>query len=257
MNNKLKSGIYKITNIVNKKVYIGSASFLNKRKGNHFDKLKTNKHYNKKLQNAFNKYGNENFIWELIEYCEKSNLITREQYYLDTILFAQEYIRKENKKFEELGYNISPLASSRLGVKCSEETKNKLRELKLKQGKLPPRKFTTEQKKFYSNQFKKLHKEKRIPPRSYTKEQKEEKSEFMKNRYKQGLESPLKNSKFREMGILKRLKSVLQLDLNDNFIKEYKSATDAAKQLNISNKPISGCCTGEKKTYRGFKWRFK
>ena len=60
--------IYKITNIINKKVYIGQTIVgLLERKRSHLCGLRNNKHKNKKLQNAVNKYGIENFIFEEID----------------------------------------------------------------------------------------------------------------------------------------------------------------------------------------------
>jgi hypothetical protein len=53
-------------------------------------------------------------------------LLQREQYYLDTLLFAQNWINKIDKKFNLLGYNICPIAKSCLGLKHSIETKLKL-----------------------------------------------------------------------------------------------------------------------------------
>lgn len=49
-------------------------------------------------------------------------MLDREQYYLDTLLFAQEYINKSSNKFLELGYNINPVAKNRLGSTQSKET---------------------------------------------------------------------------------------------------------------------------------------
>lgn len=51
------SGIYKITNVVNNKVYIGLSIHLNKRWGEHKNDLIKNKHFNAHLQNSVNKYG--------------------------------------------------------------------------------------------------------------------------------------------------------------------------------------------------------
>lgn len=56
-------GIYVITNTVNNKIYIGKSINLRKRKNEHFNKLRQNKHENSKLQRAFNKYGEENFTF--------------------------------------------------------------------------------------------------------------------------------------------------------------------------------------------------
>ena len=76
--NKEGSGIYIIINIITQKIYIGSASFLYKRKGNHFDSLRDGKHKNKHLQDSYNIYSKENFLWFILERCEKEILIERE-----------------------------------------------------------------------------------------------------------------------------------------------------------------------------------
>lgn len=73
----MKSGIYQIRNINNNKLYIGSAVNLIKRKNGHFSALFKNKHENNKLQNAYNKYGKETFIFEILEYCEVIDLIIK------------------------------------------------------------------------------------------------------------------------------------------------------------------------------------
>lgn len=114
------SGIYGIRNLVNNKIYIGSAINFRKRKNSHFSALKKNRHHNNHLQRAYNKYGNSNFLFFVIEFCDKDVLITREQFYLDQNKSAQ----------REYGYNIREIASD-YGT-CSEETKaiisNKIKE---------------------------------------------------------------------------------------------------------------------------------
>lgn len=77
------SGIYKIINIIDKKVYIGQSIHLSKRKKEHFKDLELNKHANRHLQYAFNKYGKENFLFEILERCEESELDDREIYYIN------------------------------------------------------------------------------------------------------------------------------------------------------------------------------
>jgi len=52
-------------------------------------------------------------------------------------------------------------------------------------------------------------------------------------------------------------KSIIQLDINDNFIKEWSSIIAASKELKISSSRISECCTGKAKTTNKFKFRFK
>lgn len=107
------SGIYKITNIVSNKFYIGSAVNIVARWSSHRCNLNKNKHTNKYLQSAWNKYGKENFIIEVVEEVEsKLNLIDREQFWIDTL---------------KPQYNLAITAGSRLGTFHSEETKMKFR----------------------------------------------------------------------------------------------------------------------------------
>lgn len=110
--NKRISGIYKIMNLINNKFYIGSAVSLLSRYHTHKNSFVKNKHNNKHLQSSVNKYGIENFKFEVIELCEKENLLIREQYYIDTL---------------KPDYNICLTAGNSLGVKRSEEYKDKQR----------------------------------------------------------------------------------------------------------------------------------
>lgn len=53
-------------------------------------------------------------------------------------------------------------------------------------------------------------------------------------------------------------KIVIQMDLNENFIKEWSCINDAYRFLNIKNgSHISSCCTGNRKTAYNFKWKYK
>jgi GIY-YIG catalytic domain len=107
--------VYKIINIKTNKVYIGSCIYgLNKRKITHLHNLRNNKHHSKKLQNSFNKYGEDSFIFEVIESCIKENIIQREQYWID-------YFNSYNK-----GYNSTPKAGNCEGRPVKEETRLKI-----------------------------------------------------------------------------------------------------------------------------------
>lgn len=117
-----ESGIYKITNEVNGKFYIGSSQNLRRRWLEHKRNLNRNKNEpNMRFQNAWNKYGEGNFRFEVIEFVKDVNkLMDREQYYLDLL--------KPYRK--EIGYNVSSYADRRLGVKPSAETRRKMSEAK-------------------------------------------------------------------------------------------------------------------------------
>lgn len=76
------SGIYKITNLFNNKVYIGQSVNLLKRKKDHFIYLRNNNHDNQHLQRAYNKYGAKNFKIETVVQCDISKLDEMETYYI-------------------------------------------------------------------------------------------------------------------------------------------------------------------------------
>lgn len=80
-----KSGIYCIVNTDNQKKYVGSSKNLYQRLMKHRAYLRKNMHENQKLQNSWNKHGEESFQYFILEFCSIENLIQREQFYIDTI----------------------------------------------------------------------------------------------------------------------------------------------------------------------------
>jgi len=120
MSCKYKTGDYQIKNLVNDKVYIGSASRVIKHRcsygfagrfSKHLSMLKNNKHHSKYLQNAWNKYGEKNFKFEILAECPSEYCLKLEQWFID------------NLKPE---YNMNPNASSCLGRKLTKEHKLKI-----------------------------------------------------------------------------------------------------------------------------------
>lgn len=81
--NRKKSGVYKIVNQNNGKIYIGSACVLISRFNSHFSLLKNNKHDNAHLQNSYNKHGADSFLFSIVELASVEDLLLREQHYLD------------------------------------------------------------------------------------------------------------------------------------------------------------------------------
>jgi len=112
----MKNGVYKIRNLVNGKLYIGSAA---QRRGivqrwhTHKKLLRKGKHYAIHLQHAWNKYGADAFAFEVIIYCDPENCLMYEQIALD-------HYKPE--------YNTLQIAGNRLGFVVSDITRSKLRE---------------------------------------------------------------------------------------------------------------------------------
>lgn len=113
--NKLKSGVYRWTNNVNGKSYIGSSQNLGIRLQQYYGKSLVNTK-NSLIYKAILKYGHENFTLEILEYCDKNLTIEREQYYFDLL---------------KPMYNILLVAGSPLGRKLPLDVRIKIGQSKL------------------------------------------------------------------------------------------------------------------------------
>lgn len=80
-----EGGIYRITNLTNERIYIGSTYRFKSRARNHSNDLVANRHLNRFLQNDYNKCGTEAFLFEVIEVVsgERKLRVEREQYHID------------------------------------------------------------------------------------------------------------------------------------------------------------------------------
>lgn len=132
-------GIYRITNLINRKSYIGKTGMnFGDRWDCHRSLLNTGKHNNTHLQRAWDKYGAENFEFAIIEVVENSDQLNDLE-----IKYIAEYM--ENGMSYNLhlggdgGYNLGKHLSEEtkrkigeknrqnmLGRKASEETKKKM-----------------------------------------------------------------------------------------------------------------------------------
>jgi hypothetical protein len=79
----MEIGIYKIVNQINGNFYVGSSKNIRRRWKEHLQKLKSNNHQNILLQRSWNKYGENNFRFEIIEECKLEHLLERENFYLN------------------------------------------------------------------------------------------------------------------------------------------------------------------------------
>lgn len=110
--NKNKSGVYKITNLVNNKIYVGSSTNLSRRFACYYSFMFIDRRKSSLICRAMLKYGYSNFRLEILEYCPVENILEREQYYLDLL---------------KPEYNILTTAGSSLGYKHTEEAISKFK----------------------------------------------------------------------------------------------------------------------------------
>lgn len=187
-----QSGVYKILNKINNKCYIGSSSNILFRWSVHKYHLNYQKHINKKLQRAWNKYGKNAFIFTIVELCgtTKKELEDREQYYLDSL---------------KPDYNILLKAYSGLGRPTSEKTRKKISK------KLRGKKVSEETRKKMS--LAKLGKPSPIKGRALTKEHKEKIAIAKKG------EKHIKKGKLSKEQVFDIYRQIPFLDIREDILK--------------------------------------
>lgn len=113
-----KSGIYCIMNVLNGKRYIGSSKNLYNRLRTHLSLLKSNRSHNKHLQSSWNKNGENNFIFTVLEYCNEEIRFSREQEFIN-------FIKPEYNFSEEVIANIGRVLTNEEKTKISKTLKQK------------------------------------------------------------------------------------------------------------------------------------
>jgi group I intron endonuclease len=228
-----KSGIYMIRSISHKnRFYIGSAICLRLRHNKHFLDLQKNTHHSIKLQRHYNKYGRSDLVFIILEFCDNDHLKMVEQFYID----------KLNPYF-----NCSKNAYSRLGLKHSPESIEKMRLAKIGKHISPNTEFKKGQVGIRLGQSPSLETREKISKTSkatYTQERKE----HLRNLYK-GKPFPL-NARMARVEQMK--KPILQYDLNNNLIKKWNSMSEGSVFLNISLFRIRNVLKGKTLQANGF-----
>jgi len=232
--------IYGIVNKINGHKYVGSAVNFYKRKTIHLRQLKKEIHHSDYLQRAWTKYGEDNFEFIILEKVDKKeDLLIREQWWID------------NSNSE---YNVCKVAGSSLGVKRSDETKEKCRLAHL--GEKHPE-WRRKLKSEAQGGEKHWQYGKKMPD-----EVKQKKSESMKKFFKTNTH-PMKGKKStlteqsKESMIDKLSIPIQQYTKEGEYIRDWKSAKEAGTELNIFPTNITTCLKGKVKTAGKFIWKYK
>ena len=214
-----ESGIYKCTCTANGRSYIGQAQDLSSRRKHHINDLNNNKHANSHLQRAWNKYGADNFQWEILELCHIENLNDREVYWIEVF-----------DAFHN-GFNMTMGGGGIRGYKATEDSKQK-RRLKMLGEKNPMYGRTGKLNPAYGRNMSGENSP------SFGKHHTEESKE--KNR----------QSHLGKNNICS--KAVICVETNELFW----SMGEAGRNKNCSDTTICKCCKGVKKTAGGYHWRY-
>ena len=222
------TGIYKISfyNSENNKFYIWSASgkfgFYGRWKS-HKNLLKNNKCKQSYLQNAFNKYGIDNMCFEIVEECDPSICLEREQYYIN--LFDT----------YKNGYNSRQNASNNGGLPMSLDAKIKI--------------FNKYKNKryIYAEDCRRLYNNGKTTREIC----------FILNISRNFLRKIFKENNINirnDKGIKKKV--VYQYDMCGNLIGKYESINSCARKLNINVHGISIVLNGQCKHYKNMYYSY-
>lgn len=161
--NSRKSGVYQIRNLLDEKVYIGSAKEFRKRAYGHSRLLRKGQHHNKHLQAAFDRDCEENFIFEVLEVVEGDRSIysKTEQQYIDQFLGNWEMCYNFDKK--------SVSSPRRTFSKTPEDTRKKISEASKKAWETRDRTISEETRQRLSDS----HKGKKQSPETIEKRRKQ------------------------------------------------------------------------------------
>lgn len=206
------SGIYKIENIVNHKIYIGQSKDIESRWEHHKWELNNHRHPNNYLQKAWDKYGEDTFIFEIVELCDESVIDVKEQEYI--------------KLFQSLsylnGYNLD--SGGNLNKHHSQETKDKIRDKHL--GKI----ISEETRKKISQN----RKGKCCGKQHYN---------YGKSMPKELKERLTQSAKERNHGKAWQARKVICLNTNEIF----DCILDAGEKYNLYPQNIAKCCQGQRR----------
>lgn len=244
-------GVYKITNNVNGKVYIGQSINIKERWNDHIKSLNRRDSHSILLQRAWNKYKQENFSFEILELCSEDELDDVEVKYI-------EFCDAINN-----GYNIEPGGNKNKHL--SEETKKKIGD--------------ANRGRHHSEDTRQKMSESRMGEnngmygRHHSEESKKRMSDAAKNRpghrpSDEGLErirlanlgkevskeTRKKISEANKGNIPhnKNLRPVYCIELN----KVFENSSSAEKELNIRSGNIIACCEYTRKTCGGYHWMY-
>lgn len=244
-------GIYKIINNINGKVYIGQSIKIQSRWKSHIQALKRGDSNCTLLQRAWNKYGEENFSFEILELCHEERLDELET----------KYIKIYDSQNPNKGYNIE--SGGNKNKHLAEETKRKLRELHLGKTVSPDilKKMSESRmgsknpmygQKHTKETREKMSKSKRGKPghpcSDYAKERARQAnlgkvlSEETKKKISEATQGRVPYNK--------NLRSVFCIELN----KIFANPASAGNELKIRSSNIINCCEHTRKTCGGYHW---
>lgn len=255
---KFEGVIYKITNKVNNKVYIGQTQqHPNKRKTQHFCNTYGDvRNQNSYFHTAIKKYGKENFIFEII-FTWKAK--TRENLILILNTLERHYISKFKSNESKFGYNLTSGGQSGFYFKECVTEKRRLK-TSGKNSWMYGKHLSIETKSKISDSLKEYFKTHSGPRlgKHMSLEESNKLSEKFRKKSDELLKKKIEISNKPE-NIIRSEKNqkyiYIMYSLDDVEIKRFRSLYEASRYINRDEKSIRKCLSGERLTCGGYKWK--
>ena len=242
---KIFGVIYRITNTVNNKIYIGQTTReINERINEYKRGYRENHYFNQYLLNSFNKYGFDCFIFEVIDNANSIEELNEKEI---------NYIAQYNSTDRNLGYNIE---SGGRNSKPSEETLIKMSE---------SHKGIKQTEDWINKRIAKIGTE---DAKKYGKEKTDEERTYLSINSPKFWQGKVRDEETRKKISETKLKqgfSILQKEINNrivymtniitNEITYFESTAKAGKIINVHQSTISRWCL-KNKIIGDFKWSY-
>lgn len=249
-------GIYAVVVDNYRYMYIGQSKNIEKRTSDHLSLLRQGKHYNTKMQNVFNKYGESSFEFILIEKCERNKLNEREQCYI--FVYGTFYL--ENPSF---GLNLTMGGEGRKQAHQDEKEKTKR--------KISRKKFIDSNPDYYKNiigmKLKEKYKSKELRERNSNNMKKLHKNQEYHNHYlevrrsekwRKQMSEKHKGNKQDEQ-TKKRISEKLSRKViceNGMIFDSAKKAAQYVKEKYGKIVNVQAVCSGKRKTAAGLRFQW-
>lgn len=245
-------GIYQITNLINGKIYIGQSIDIERRWNQH--------RYGKGsliLRNAINKYGIDNFNFQILEEIE---FTTKKEVRLILTELEQKWLDLEKPFLKENGYNQNTTSKPNVPIKRPDGYGEIISKIKIENNHCGKPINQYDLKGALVKEWKSAAEVERVLG---FKAENISACSLRKSKTSNGFIWRLKGDEItkRDLDVIKIRKKpicrkIRQLDSDGNIVTIWNSLKQLVSESEFDNRPVKACCNGDRNTYKGYNWEW-